>query len=688
MCPVPFYISDPALPNNQKDDFTVAKSIDSFLKRLIDIVVSIVGLVFLAPLFGLIAYFLKRDSPGPVYFRCVRMGRHEQPFLMLKFRTMFDDPKSFQGPRVTAKGDDRITPFGHWLRDTKINELPQLWNVLMGDMSLVGPRPEDVSIAQGWPDDLRHEILSVRPGVTSPASILYHDEEKLLSKVNVMEDYLKNILPDKMRLDRLYVHNRSITSDIDIIFWTMAAILPTMTKAAIPEGYIFSGPISRLVNRYVSWFLIDILTSIITVGLVGLIWRSQTPLNWGLENFAILALALAFLFSSINSILGINRIVWRSANFNDGVTLSLSSWLGTLLLLAINYILPLTNWFSIPPLPVAMIINIGIFAQIGFLISRFRWRMLTALASSWLAWRRNTLDIGERVLMVGAGESFFSANWLLRHSEYHYIFNIIGVVDDEIPTMHGMRLDGCLVLGKLSDIPAIVEKQQVGFIIFTTSNIPANIKEYAFGLMTHSDVRLIFLDNLTNMISQQLTVPVRASGNSIWSEDYLKFLAMHDHVTGLPNRFLFEDRLIHSIAFAKRYKNNPIVMFINLENKRKNEVILQKQKEEIQKVVAERLLKLKRESDTLGMLGEREFGFILESVPDDNAVKSIANRVISTLSQPINIANNSYVLRTTISVCPVIEEERKKAEEEKRHHEVLEFMAAHRKVVAESNDQH
>jgi lipopolysaccharide/colanic/teichoic acid biosynthesis glycosyltransferase len=153
---------------------------------------------------------------------------------------------------VTCKDDSRITPFGCWLRETKLNELPQLWNVLIGEMSLVGPRPEDPEIAKGWPEDSRREILSVKPGITSPASILYHDEEALLSAADVIGDYCKNILPDKMRLDRLYVRNHSFSSDLDTIFWTAVILIPRMAKARIPEGYLFAGPISRLVHRYIS----------------------------------------------------------------------------------------------------------------------------------------------------------------------------------------------------------------------------------------------------------------------------------------------------------------------------------------------------------------------------------------------------------------------------------------------------
>ena len=114
----------------------------SFIKRLFDIVVSVIFLLFLGPVFTLIAIAIKRDSPGPVFYHGRRMGRWGKPFLILKFRTMYEDPKSYRGPKVTGHNDTRITPLGKWLRNTKINEMPQFWNVLKGEMSLVGPRPE------------------------------------------------------------------------------------------------------------------------------------------------------------------------------------------------------------------------------------------------------------------------------------------------------------------------------------------------------------------------------------------------------------------------------------------------------------------------------------------------------------------------------------------------------------------
>ena len=137
-------------------------------KRVFDFSAALCGLILLSPLFVLIAILIKRDSHGPVFYWGNRIGRNRRVFKMLKFRTMYETTESYKGLRITCKEDDRITPLGKWLRDTKLNELPQLWNVLIGDMSMVGPRPEDPAISKTWPTEIARELLSVRPGVTSP----------------------------------------------------------------------------------------------------------------------------------------------------------------------------------------------------------------------------------------------------------------------------------------------------------------------------------------------------------------------------------------------------------------------------------------------------------------------------------------------------------------------------------------
>ena len=207
-------------------DYHLSTSISGLTKRAFDFTAALIGLILLLPFFILIGILIKRDSPGPVFYWGPRIGRYGVFFKMLKFRTMYETQKSYHGPRVTSKEDDRITPLGKWLRDTKLNEFPQLWNVLIGQMSLVGPRPEDPTICKTWPTKIAREILSVRPGITSPASILYRDEENMLQADEVMRKYLHELSPDKMRLDQLYFRYRSFWLDLDVIFWTFVLLMP------------------------------------------------------------------------------------------------------------------------------------------------------------------------------------------------------------------------------------------------------------------------------------------------------------------------------------------------------------------------------------------------------------------------------------------------------------------------------
>ena len=193
---------------------------------------------------------------------------------------MYENRDSYEGADVTAEDDGRITPFGRVLRDHKLNELPQLWNVFVGEMSLVGPRPEFVNIAEKWPKESRELILSVRPGITSPASVIYRGEEKLLKADNVMEEYLHTILPSKLRLDSLYVQNRTIMTDIDVIFWTAIALLPSLRKREIGETRLFWGPLSKFVTRFFNWFVIDIIISAFSILIAAAIWRTSIPFKY------------------------------------------------------------------------------------------------------------------------------------------------------------------------------------------------------------------------------------------------------------------------------------------------------------------------------------------------------------------------------------------------------------------------
>jgi lipopolysaccharide/colanic/teichoic acid biosynthesis glycosyltransferase len=174
-------------------------------KRAFDLIVAGVGLVVAAPLFLAIAVAIKRDTPGPVFFRQVRVGRKRRPFEMWKFRKMPHDLPE-QGPMLTARDDRRLTRVGYWLERTKLDELPQLLNVLCGEMSVVGPRPEVPKFVDRATPELWDQVLSVKPGIFGPNQIRYRNEADLYPPgcPDVEAFYLHHILPEKLAVDARY----------------------------------------------------------------------------------------------------------------------------------------------------------------------------------------------------------------------------------------------------------------------------------------------------------------------------------------------------------------------------------------------------------------------------------------------------------------------------------------------------
>ena len=192
-------------------------------KRILDLTLSLVGLALLWPLLASLALWIKLDSPGPVFYRGKRVGQHGRPFFMYKFRTMVLGAES-QGPAVTYRDDPRITRAGRFLRRTKLDELPQLLNVVKGEMSLVGPRPEDPTYVALY-DEKQRQVLSVKPGVTGPTQLEYRDEASMLDGDSVDEDYVTRIMPEKLKLDLEYVRSRSLMQDLHILWRTATTIL-------------------------------------------------------------------------------------------------------------------------------------------------------------------------------------------------------------------------------------------------------------------------------------------------------------------------------------------------------------------------------------------------------------------------------------------------------------------------------
>jgi len=201
------------------------------MKRLFDLVVSSCALIFLSPLLVAIALAVRVSGPGPALYRGVRVGRNGREFTILKFRSMRTEPQAMS--EITIHADPRVTAIGRLLRASKLDELPQLWNVIRGEMSLVGPRPEAPRYVAAYTTEQR-EVLSVRPGVTGLAQIYFRHEERLLRGSHPERYYQTTVMPAKLEIDRYYARHHSFWVDLKIIALTVVALFRPLTPPQKP----------------------------------------------------------------------------------------------------------------------------------------------------------------------------------------------------------------------------------------------------------------------------------------------------------------------------------------------------------------------------------------------------------------------------------------------------------------------
>jgi len=202
-------------------------------KRALDVTLALPGLIVLSPLFLIAGAAVRITSRGPAFFRQVRVGQHEKPFRIFKFRTMYQRSERIgRETYLTAAGDPRITPIGRWLRKTKVDELPQLINVLLGDMSMVGPRPE-VSAYTDTYNERQRAIFAAKPGVTGPSANV-HEEELIASHPDKDNFYLTAVMPAKLEIDIAYCENIHFAGDVRQIMKTAATVFLRIVDTSRP----------------------------------------------------------------------------------------------------------------------------------------------------------------------------------------------------------------------------------------------------------------------------------------------------------------------------------------------------------------------------------------------------------------------------------------------------------------------
>jgi hypothetical protein len=378
---------------------------------------------------------------------------------------------------------------------------------------LVGPRPEDPSIVKTWPRDIWEEVLSVRPGITSPASVQYRNEESLLSASSVMQKYMKELAPDKMRLDQLYVRYRSLWLDIDILLWTILLLIPKLKAVALPEQLLFVGPVTRLIRRHMSWFTIDLLVTFVSIGFTGLVWRSFGPLDVGWPMAVGMALGFALLFSLCGAIFGVNRVDWAEAADSDIYDL-LPPWiLATLLAVFINLIMG--------HFPTELVLAASFLALLGFIVVRYHVRLITGFLNRIILYQTGVKAARERVLIIGSGPTAQLANWLFAHPVNANRFWVVGFVDNDL-FKQGMRIYGVSVLGTCKDFSKLIEKYDIGVIVLTdlkntTTEIQAIVDQCKMTAARFVVIPDIFETLNVGILNPRVGLPMENDGNDVGS---------------------------------------------------------------------------------------------------------------------------------------------------------------------------
>ncbi len=432
------------------------------LKRAFDVLLSLIGLILLSPFFLAIAILIKLDSKGPVFFRHVRIGENGRSFKILKFRTMIE-AGHWTGPPLSPKNDPRVTSLGAILRRFKLNELPQLINVLKGDMSFVGPRPEIPEFVKLYSHEQREKILSVRPGIVGPSQIHMRNEEELYAQdVDPGQYYMNHMLPKKLKIDSDYVGSRSFLKDMGYLF---RGVMITVT-GAITRRHLFENA------EQIGLFICD--TSICAFSYF-LAYLLRMEGRFPPIEKIILLHTLPYVIMvrmATFTYFGLYATLIRYISFGELIKVVKGATFSSILIILLTFFI---GERSHPRSVFAIDWFILVFLLGGY-------RLSFKAVRDYLDRRKNVSQ--KSILIYGAGNI---GGLALRYLRMQGGDNVIGCLDDD-PKKIRKRFQGVKVLGNRHDIEALVRLYHVDQILIAMNNIASEDLEHIKSLCEKANV--------------------------------------------------------------------------------------------------------------------------------------------------------------------------------------------------------
>jgi FlaA1/EpsC-like NDP-sugar epimerase/lipopolysaccharide/colanic/teichoic acid biosynthesis glycosyltransferase len=429
-----------------------------WLKRAFDLAVSLIGLIAVAPFLAVIGLMVRLDTPGPPFYSGLRVGRGGRPFRIYKIRTMSVEAEK-QGPLITAADDPRITRLGRFLRRTKLDELPQLVNVLKGDMSLVGPRPETPEFVDLYTPE-QSRVLSVRPGITGAASLVFSHEERHLSRSTASSVYVEQVLPGKLAIELAYLDRRSFGRDFHILASTLVLLFP--------RHLVEFRRVSQFIRRRLPWMLIDgpVVAVAFYLAIVLRFIDSPRGLLQAVAEADDWIVPVIVLYVAVNYLFGLHRRAWRYAGAADAVALMSTTAVSTAIAVVADIGLAIDRQ---RPMPLSVVLLGGFFTLTGFAVTRYRGRFFSRVAGRRTA-RRESSPASTRTLIYGAGDVGQVLVARLLEQKAGRAYDVVGFVDDD-RSKKGLLVHGIKILGNRAELRRLVERHKVDLIVVAIAHL-------------------------------------------------------------------------------------------------------------------------------------------------------------------------------------------------------------------------